>query len=155
MSKWMLTAMLLAMPFAASRADAGVPSAKKPSKVVATILQLEQQWDRAVEAHDRAELDKLMDPEFVATDIYGNTHTREDFLNALSSPDVKYDYRHSDNIEVHEWGNTAVAIGLQTVKARFREHDINDESRYIRVYVKHHGRWFTVAEQATPVSKGS
>ncbi len=86
----------------------------KPSKKVAqTILQLEAQWDRAVVAHDRTELDKLMGRDFVATDVYGNIHSRADYLNALTSRDVQYEYRHSDEIHVQTWGDTADRAGAR------------------------------------------
>jgi ketosteroid isomerase-like protein len=145
-------AVLLAMPITAS-ARAKSPGEGKQSKKVAAILLLEQQWDRAVVGHDRAELDKLMDPDFVATDVYGNVHSRADYLNALTSVDVQYEYRHSDEIQVQTWGNTAIALGLAMVKAHFREHDISSENRYMRVYIKHHGHWYTVAEQSTGIAQ--
>lgn len=138
-------------PLAHARTKA--PQEPKKSKAVQTILQLEEQWDRAVVGHDRTELDRLMERDFVATDVYGNMHSRADYLNALTSPDVQYDYRHSDEIQVKAWGDTAVAVGIASVKARFRAHDINTENRYMRVYVKRHGRWYTVAEQSTEIAK--
>jgi ketosteroid isomerase-like protein len=134
-------------------ARAESPDDSKQSKQTTAILQLEQQWDRAVVGHDRAELDKLMDPDFVATDVYGNVHSRADYLNALTSADVQYEYRHSDEIQVQTWGDTAIALGLAMVKAHFREHDISSENRYMRVYIKHHGRWYTVAEQSTGIAQ--
>jgi ketosteroid isomerase-like protein len=152
MTRVVLFAGLLAMvSMAPVRAES--PDDGKPSKTVATILQLEQQWDRAVVTHDRTELDKLMDPSFVATDVYGNIHSRADYLDALTSRDVQYEYRHSDEIQVQAWGDTAIALGLATVKAHFREHDISSENRYMRVYIKHHGRWYTVAEQSTGIAQ--
>lgn len=142
-----LLPMLLTVPARAESPDGG-----KPSKKVAAILQLEAQWDRAVVDHDRTELDKLMGPDFVATDVYGNIHSRADYLDALTSRDVQYEYRHSDEIHVQTWGNAAIALGLAVVKAHFREHDISSENRYMRVYIKQHGRWYTVAEQSTAIA---
>jgi ketosteroid isomerase-like protein len=124
---------------------------QKLSKTQKQIMEVERQWDAAVTGKDRATIERLLADDFIATDLYGNVHTREDYITALTSPSAVYDYHHSDQIMVHTYGDTAVAVGLVSVKARFDNRDMSNDSRYTRVYVKSHGHWIAVVEQTTRI----
>jgi ketosteroid isomerase-like protein len=122
---------------------------EKLSKAQKQIIEVERQWDTAVINKDRPTIERLLADDFLATDIYGNVHTREDYIRALTAPEAVYDFHHSDRITVHSYGDTAVAVGLVSVKARFDNQDISNDSRYTRVYIKIHGHWVAVVEQTT------
>jgi ketosteroid isomerase-like protein len=59
-------------------------------------------------------------------------------------------YEH-DDVRVRVYGETAVATGRIRMQGSFRGHACNDQSRFIRIFVKREGRWQLVANQLTRI----
>jgi ketosteroid isomerase-like protein len=54
-----------------------------------------------------------------------------------------------DNLKVRIFGDTAVAVGVSSVKGRDKKNDISGQYRWTDTFVKQNGGWRAVASQVT------
>jgi ketosteroid isomerase-like protein len=81
-------------------------------------------------------------PRFVATD---KAQDKTD----LSSGDLKFESMELSDLNVHVYGNTAVAAGTNTLKGTYKGQDISGKYRFTDTWVKRNGKWQVVASQST------
>jgi ketosteroid isomerase-like protein len=58
-----------------------------------------------------------------------------------------------DDLKVRIFGDTAVAVGVSSVKGRDKKNDISGQYRWTDTFVKQNGGWRAVASQVTFVKK--
>jgi ketosteroid isomerase-like protein len=151
MKSYLLFTALLTFCFFGSnlQASGGDPNSALADEVKATEALREQY----VIANDLDRLAPMLCDTLVYTHASGHTMTKAQFLDSISSGDMKYITikPESMNIDIYN-GATAVLTGttLLHVKSKHAgEHDAH--LRYILVYVKEDGQWKVAAWQSTNV----
>src|SRR5689334_13966657 len=113
-----------------------------------TILDIENEWLRALVEHDRATLDKILADDFLDSSWKGELRTKDQVLKGLAAA-LPYSQRLQD-IEVQLHGATAIARGLNEIKEK--DGRVVMRIRFTDVFVYRHGSWQAIAAQETPVS---
>jgi hypothetical protein len=113
-----------------------------------TILDIENEWLRALVEHDRSTLDKILADDFLDSSWKGKLRTKAQVLKELVA--ARSYSQHLQDIEVQLHEAMAIARGLNEIKE-------NDGRvvmciRFTDVFVYRHGSWQAVAAQETPVS---
>jgi ketosteroid isomerase-like protein len=125
------------------------------------IRGLEAQLARAVVHPDRALYDRLLADDFTHTSHSGAFKSRAEWMgedkfgdNAAPRPGrTSYEAFEVDDLAVRVYGDTAVATGRTTPKGvDAKGQPIRGRYRFLRVWVKRHGRWQAVAFQGTRIA---
>lgn len=119
---------------------------------VEAILQTEKEW---VEAHlrlDHATIARIMADDYV---IIGKNGTVIDREQALASYRARrWEYAHSDELDVRVYGDAAVVIGRWTARGENNGKRFDYAARFMSVYVRRDGQWRIAAEQSTTFDMG-
>jgi ketosteroid isomerase-like protein len=105
------------------------------------ILALGQRWADAERQADAAALDTLLTDDFVGIGPYGYVLTRQQWLDRYRTGDLKNAAFSLDEVSVHEYGDTAIAVGLQTQQTFFRGQESSGRFRVTQVAVQQADRW--------------
>jgi hypothetical protein len=123
------------------------------SNVADEIKKLEQQRNEAILKGDTATLDKITSDDYTNTTAQGKVEKKADIMDGFKSGKIKFESRELSDVDVRVYGNTAVVTGKVTQKSTNNGTDTSGENLFTRVYVKHNGRWVSVANQATAIPK--
>jgi ketosteroid isomerase-like protein len=66
---------------------------------------------------------------------------------------VAYEVLNWDDVKVRLYGDTALVTGRSTIKGKDQQGAIDQQQRWIRVFLRQDGRWQLVHFQATRVQK--
>jgi len=105
----------------------------------------------ALARNDAAALERIYADDWTFVSPFGALVTKEQRLAALRSGNLKYESVSRDEMNIRIYGNTAVAVALQTSKAQSGGQDVSGQYRVTIVLAKKGGRWQIVAQQATRV----
>ena len=109
------------------------------------ILDLGQQWADAERRMDAAALDALLDDGFVGVGPRGFALNRQQWLDRYPSGDLKNDAFAWEDVSVREYGDAAIAIGVQDQKTSWRGQDSSGHFRVTHVFVQKAGRWLVAS----------
>jgi uncharacterized protein (TIGR02246 family) len=108
---------------------------------------LEDQWAKAIEAHDTTFLARVLAPDFHGTSDSGKTFGRADVLRDAADTATQLRNVQDQNREVRIYGNGTVAVvtalGSWTVEKGQRPGQ--NSGRYTETWVKRDGAWQAVA----------
>lgn len=105
------------------------------------ILDLGQRWADAERHADVAALNTLLADDFVAVGPRGFVLNRQQWLDRYRSGDLKNDTLSWAKVSVRDYGEAAVAVGIQTQHAAYQGHDASGRFRVTQVAVHQAGRW--------------
>jgi ketosteroid isomerase-like protein len=130
----------------------GVTEKRKDDAVVVQELRnLVRMWDDANVRGDVATLDRLLADEFT---FVGGPNKRQYLASITLRPrDLKVESAVSEDVEVQVYGDTAIVVGLSTVKGQNRGQAFEDKWLYLDVWVKRSGRWQCVKVYSAPGKK--
>ena len=116
--------------------------------------KLEDDWAKAVQAHDTTFLARIVAPDFHGTADSAHTFGREDLLKDAANTAIQlHDLRDEDR-QIRIYGNGAV--GVVTARSSWRQEGGDRpglySGRYTETWVKHDGRWQVVAGHYTNVA---
>ena len=117
------------------------------------LLQLERDWEQANAKNDLAALERILAPEFVATDSDGRLTTRAEGFARRKSGAVKFTAFTQDDYKVQVIGDTAIVTGRMTIKGVRDGKDINSQERFTDTFVRRAGQWQAVATHSSYVVK--
>jgi ketosteroid isomerase-like protein len=127
------------------------------------IRDLEAQWAQAVLAGNRAFYETALADDFTHTSHTGRFKTRAQWLaedktgagqNDAKPGQTRYTAYRLDDLAVRIYGDTAVVTGRTTPAGHdAKGQPITGQFRYIRVWVKHNGRWQAVAFEGTRIAQ--
>ena len=117
------------------------------------LRQLESDTLEALVKGDIDALKRLWADEYSFTPPNGTVVSREDYLALLQSGSLKYDSLKSEALQIHIYGDMAIASGRFRVLGRLGTHELNGSDRFLTVYVKRRGRWQQVASQASRIAQ--
>jgi ketosteroid isomerase-like protein len=117
------------------------------------LIQMEQQWNEALKAHNLAWFEKSLADDF--TDISsgnGTLSTKEEDIANLKVDKTVYESLELSNLRARVEGNAGVVTGVNHIKG----HDEQGKTFDVRLsftdtYIRRHGRWQAWASQHTRV----
>ena len=137
---------LLSMSLAAGQ---GAPNSSTEDQ----IKKYEQDWAQATVNQGPAAVDQYEADDIITTDPSGRvTDKAQDRLD-LSSGDFKIQSEELSEIKVHVYGNTAAAVGTNTLRGTYKGQDISGKYRFTDTWVNRNHKWQVVASQYTKVQE--
>jgi ketosteroid isomerase-like protein len=127
--------------------------ASKTSSVEDQIKKQEQNWAQATVTEGAAAVDQYEADDIIDTDPSGRVTDKTQDKTDLSSGDLKFQSIELSELNVHVYGDTAVAAGTSTVKGTYKGQDISGKYRFTDVWVKRNGKWHAVASQSTKLQQ--
>jgi len=123
--------------------------ASKTSSAEDQIKQHEQNWAQATIKEGAAAVDQYEADDIITTDPSGRVTDKAQDKMDLSSGDFKIQSEELSDLKVHVYGNTAVAVGTNSLKGMYKGQDISGKYRFTDTWVKRNGKWQAVASQYT------
>lgn len=113
------------------------------------LREAENAWAQAAITGDAATLRRMLAEDLSYTHSSGRTETKAQFIESITSGQMKYEAAELEEFSVKPYGNVAVALSVRRMRAGLKG-DINSfRARFQRVWVKRDGRWQLLAHQAT------
>ena len=113
------------------------------------ILDLGRRWADAERRADVAALDALLTDDFVGVGPRGFVLNRQQWLDRYRSGDLKNDAFSWQDVSVRDYGEAAVAVGIQDQRTSFQGHDASGRFRATLIVVRQAGRWLIAGWQAS------
>ena len=121
------------------------------------VSQLEDQWAKAIEAHDTTFLARVIAPDFHGTGDSAKTFGRADLLRDAADTATQLRNLRDQNRQVRIYGNGTVAVvtalGSWTVEKGKRPGEYR--GAYTETWVKRDGRWQAVAGHYSDIPPAS
>jgi ketosteroid isomerase-like protein len=116
------------------------------------IAKIERDWTAAMAKGDEAALGQILAKEWVVT-ADGQTMTRAQSMAAFKSGAYKMESARVRDLDVHVFGDAAVATMLVETKATFMGQPVPPLARSTDFFVKRDGRWQAVSTQNTTITQ--
>ena len=142
----MPTATEVVDQLALSLGSSGGSPSQAPDSV--ELLRLENLWNQAHVHGDTATLATLWAEDLVVTVPEMPVMSKADLLGFWRSGRSAIARYETRDLRVRTYGNAAVVTGRLARDRNFNGRLISDDWRFIKVYVRHDGRWQVVAYQA-------
>lgn len=117
-----------------------------------SLKAAEHQWIEAFKNRDKAELNRILDDQFIFTDDEGHVINKTQYIEAATQA-IKVDSYIVDDMTVRVFGDTAVVVGRWTGKMTMDGKEAGGVFRFTDTFVRRLGRWRVVASQDTRVSQ--
>jgi hypothetical protein len=115
------------------------------------LLQMTDEWAKALVRGDGESLGLIMADDFYfAYPFEGDG--KEQFIDDVTSGEVRVEYLNRENVSVRIWGNTAVATGKDSARWFYKGHDYSGHYKVMHVYSLRNAKWQLVSVQACPIS---
>jgi ketosteroid isomerase-like protein len=105
------------------------------------ILALGRRWADAERQGDIVALDALLADDFVAVGPRGFVLNRQQWLDRYRSGNLKNEVFSWQDIAVRDYGEVAIAVGVQAQQASFQGHDASGRFRLTQIAVRQAQRW--------------
>src|SRR5882724_7247381 len=124
----------------------------QPSKIKTEQLlrEMTDEWAKALVRGDGGALSRIMAEDFFfAYPLEGDD--KEQFIDDVTSGEVRVEYLNRENVSVRIWGNTAVATGKDSARWFYKGHDYSGHYKIMHVYSLRNEAWRLVSVQACPI----
>jgi len=119
------------------------------------IIALEQLWNQAYKAGDTKALDSILDSAIVLVNDDGSVQTKAEFLASVkdspAQPSSQQQQVAPESLNVHVFGNAAIATGVMRVKGVEGGKAYTRHERFVDTWINKGGKWVCVGTNATPV----
>lgn len=111
------------------------------------LAQIEDDWAKALEAHDTTFFTRVLAPDFHGTEDSAKTFDRTEIIKNAADTATQVRDLHDEDREIRIYGDGTVGVvtGLSHWTLQKGEHPSQYSGRYTEVYVKRDGRWQAVA----------
>ena len=114
------------------------------------LREMNDDWVKALVRSDAESLDRIMaDDFFFAYPFEGDDKAQ--FIDDVSSGDVRVEYITRENTAVRIWGSTAILTGKDSAKWYYKGRDFSGHYKIIHIYAHRNDRWQLVSVQACPM----
>ena len=114
------------------------------------LMQMTDEWAKALVRADGEALGHLMAEDFYfAYPFEGDG--KEQFIDDVTSGEVKVEHLSRENVSVRIWGNTAIATGKDSARWFYQGHDYSGHYKVMHVYSLRNNSWQLVSVQACPM----
>jgi len=117
------------------------------------LLQLEDEFARAVASNDADALDKLLADDWIIVEPDGGIIDKARFLEVIRSGALSHESMESTDSKIRVYGSTALVTGLTTSEGKFMGQDFTSCERATDIFVKQADRWQCVFTQLTRFTK--
>lgn len=107
----------------------------------AEILAVGTRWASAEQSADTAALDELTAPDFRLVGPFGFVLDKAQWLDRYAPGGLVTSSLTWDEVQVRDFGETAIAIGRQTQQATYQGRPADGQFRVTHVFVRGGGRW--------------
>ena len=107
----------------------------------AEILAIGTRWTSAEQSADTAALDELTAPDFRLVGPFGFVLDKPQWLDRYAPGELVTSSLTWDEVQVRDFGETAIAIGRQTQQATHQGRPADGQFRVTHVFVRDAGRW--------------
>jgi ketosteroid isomerase-like protein len=111
------------------------------SDIRAEILALGARWAGAERHADTKILDEIAADDFRLVGPFGFVLDKTQWLDRYLSGGLVTSSLDWEDVEVREFGETAIAIGRQTQRATYQGRPADGQFRVTQVFVRHQGRY--------------
>ena len=105
------------------------------------ILDLGRRWADAELQGDADALDALLADDFVAVGPRGFVLNRQQWLDRYRSGDLRNEAFSWQDVAVRDYGEAAIAVGVQAQRTFYQGHDASGRFRLTLVAVRRGDRW--------------
>jgi len=114
------------------------------------LMQMTDEWAKALVRGDGKALEHIMAEDFYfAYPFEGDG--KEQFIDDVTSGEVKVEHLTRENVSVRIWGNTAIATGKDSARWFYQGHDYSGHYKVMHVYALRNNSWQLVSVQACPM----
>ena len=145
-------AMTLALPVLILCQTNGKNANKKGGDEQA-VRQVIKELAAALGSNDSAELDRIYDDGYTFVGDTGGLTTKAQRLAAFKSGEMKFESISFDDVNVHIYGDTAVATFSVTSKYAPGVKSLGGKFMTTATFIKRKGRWVEIAAQSTRVGE--
>jgi len=115
------------------------------------LRQMTDDWAKALMRGDGDGLGHIMAEDFYfAYPFEGDG--KEQFIDDVTSAEIKVEHLNRENVSVRIWGNTAIATCKDSTRWFYQGHDYSGQYKVMHVYSLRNGEWQLVSVQACPLS---
>jgi hypothetical protein len=115
------------------------------------LLQMTDEWGKALVRGDGESLGLIMADDFYfAYPFEGDG--KEQFIDDVTSGEVRVEHLTRDNVNVRIWGDAAVLTGKDSARWFYKGHDYSGHYKVMHVYSLRNAKWQLVSVQACPIS---
>jgi ketosteroid isomerase-like protein len=111
------------------------------SNTRAEILALGARWAEAERHADTSTLNEIAADDFRLVGPFGFVLDKPQWLDRYSSGDLVTSSLDWDDVEVREFGETAITIGRQTQHATYQGRAADGQFRVTQVFIREQGRY--------------
>jgi ketosteroid isomerase-like protein len=129
------------------------PQQNQDTAVVQELMRLETVWNEAQQNGDADSLDKLWADELEVTVPKMPVMSKSEVLGFARSGRMKFQRYQTSGVKVRVYGDAAVVSGRLQRTRTLNGKTLDDDWRFIKVYVKRDGRWLVVAFQASDAAQ--
>ena len=117
------------------------------------ITDLYTRYVHAADDRDTAALDRIYDDGYTFVGDTGGLTTKAERLAAFKSGEMKFESISFDDVNIHIYGDTAVATFSVTSKYAPGVKSLGGKFMTTATFIKRKGRWTEIAAQSTRVGE--
>ncbi len=118
------------------------------------VRERAQRWAEAELRGDADTLSRILADDFVGIGPLGFMLTKEQWLIRHQTGDLRYSAFSLDEMTVRLYGDTAVLIGRQSQRAKYRDHEVIGQFRTTLIFVRQQGAWVLAGLQLSAIAGG-
>ena len=119
------------------------------------LINLENEAARAIQTNSGTFFRRVYSDDFSGSSSHGQTVNKSLFIDAVQTPEVKYDFFSASDINVRIFKDTAIATCLWSARGMFREQRFSSQMRVMHVYINGPRGWHVIAGQVTLLPPGA
>ena len=131
----------------------GQVASKSPSGDEQEIRKIEQEWLDAIVKRDASYVEKIEADDYTVTGPLGRTLNKQEDVKDTTSGETTFEKMAIDDLKVRLYGDTAIANGIATVKAKTKGKNESGRYAWTDVFVKTNGEWKAVSGQVTAIAR--
>ena len=140
----LIIAFVLVAAVAITQAQQGAPGQSSDAATQA-LINLENNWVDALVKSDLTALDAIFADTYIDTDEHSHRGGKKDVFSFLQSGDLKLQSIKLSDVQVHIYGDAAVAVGSAEQTGTFLGGPIAAKIIFTDTFVKQNGKWRAVA----------
>jgi ketosteroid isomerase-like protein len=132
-----------------------LPAQDTDAATKSKIGALEQLWNQAYKSGDSKALDTILDDGIVLVNDDGSVQTKNEFLASVKAPvsqsPAQQQQVSPESLNVHVYGNVAIATGVMVVKGVEGGKHYTRRERFVDTWMRKGENWVCIGTDATPV----
>lgn len=117
------------------------------------LSQIEQDWNKSIEANDVASMATYMSDDWVIFSGDGNVTTKQMFLQFVESGDLIHTQMDFEILDIKVFGSTAIVMQKGTSSGNWKGQSFSNYEIASTVYIKQNDQWLAVQTMIAPANK--